>query len=226
MLARTKGPNGPTLFLSEDRVGLAVRAELDGGDPRVLSLRSEAQRCGLEMSFSFRADSDTWNEDRTRRELHAVDLNRADVSTVAAGANPRTDVSVRAAMSEAERRALADSLRGTSERRVCPELAVDLRGEAPRGRSQITVTRRYLDIARARRARREAARTHPGSDAAVPGHADFARRYSDDELAAGAEGRASSVGTGAGCPTKDQRDLLNALAASGSGEQANEKRVR
>ncbi len=90
-----------TLRLNEDAVGLAVHASLDTTDTDAQLARSKI-RAGnaTEMSFAFRIPSEAgqrWSEDRTMRELLAVDVHDGDVSICDRGANSSTTVDVRAA---------------------------------------------------------------------------------------------------------------------------------
>ncbi len=166
--ARTKTPSGqPSLLLSEDERGLRVEAFLDATAPRVQDLRSTSDNCGLQMSVAFLCSEDSWNEDRSKRELIRASVDRGDVTVCNYGANEAAaaTITARAAAGEAERRAYAESLKGSRERRMCPDfeaIAHDLRG-----RSQIAVpalpdagarldtasARARLDVARAKRAR-------------------------------------------------------------------------
>jgi HK97 family phage prohead protease len=85
-----------TLTLSEvtegDRTGLSVLApNLDRNDPDVAYIAPKL-RSGLidEMSFRFMITSGRWSDDWSEYHIHAVDLNRGDVSIVGYGANPLT----------------------------------------------------------------------------------------------------------------------------------------
>jgi HK97 family phage prohead protease len=92
-LART---TSNTLHLTEDAVGLHVRAELDSSDPDVRSLAPKIRRGDLsEMSFAFRDLAPDWNADRTVRTLRQLDLHRGDVSVVSYGASPATSLALR-----------------------------------------------------------------------------------------------------------------------------------
>jgi HK97 family phage prohead protease len=92
-LARTKSKlihGRPTLQLSEDDLGLRVDALLDREDPDVRGLAVKMRRGDLEeMSFAFTvpAGGQTWSDDRKRRLISRVDLDRGDVSLVTYGAN-------------------------------------------------------------------------------------------------------------------------------------------
>jgi HK97 family phage prohead protease len=149
-----------TLQLSETAEGLLTVATLNERDPDVQSLRAKSENSPLDMSFAFRADRERWNEDRTRREVLAADIDGGDVSVVCYGANPQTSMSINAreaCRTLEERRAFAERIRGF----VVGPQAVAL--EKPRGRSQIRV-HSYIEVAKARRAQlRTGLRAHPGS---------------------------------------------------------------
>lgn len=77
-LARTKSG---TLALEEDERGLRVEAELDPQNPDAARVLSAMRRGDLsQMSFAFRTVKDSYNEDRSVRELKEVQL--FDVSIV------------------------------------------------------------------------------------------------------------------------------------------------
>jgi Phage head maturation protease len=170
-LARTKTPSGePTLLLSETDRGLFCEAFLDATAPRVQDLRSTAENAGLQMSVAFRCSSDSWNEDRSRREIKEASVHRGDCTVCNFGANDAASatISERGEAGEKERRAYAESLKGATERRMCPVAgftADDARGmfdmppaNRTRGRSQIAVpapiiVRSYVEQARAKRAK-------------------------------------------------------------------------
>jgi HK97 family phage prohead protease len=87
-LARTKSG---TMRLAEDSHGLHVEADLDPSNPHVQALRSAMKRHDIdEMSFAFYVTDDTWSSDWTQRTIHAVDIDKGDVSAVNYGANPFT----------------------------------------------------------------------------------------------------------------------------------------
>ena len=70
-----------TLKLEEDDRGLRVEAELDPMNPDAARVMSAMRRGDLsQMSFAFRTIKDSWNSDRTVRELREVQLY--DVSVV------------------------------------------------------------------------------------------------------------------------------------------------
>jgi len=77
-LARTKSG---TLSLEEDERGLRVEAELDPANPDAARVLSAMRRGDLsQMSFAFKTIKDSYNEDRSVRELKEVKL--FDVSIV------------------------------------------------------------------------------------------------------------------------------------------------
>jgi uncharacterized protein len=77
-LARTKSG---TLVLEEDDRGLRVEAELDPSNPDAARIISAMKRGDLsQMSFAFRTIKDSYNADRSVRELKEVQL--FDVSVV------------------------------------------------------------------------------------------------------------------------------------------------
>lgn len=70
-----------TLVLEEDDKGLRVEAELDPNNPDAARIMSAMKRGDLnQMSFAFRTIKDSWNTDRSVRELREVQL--FDVSVV------------------------------------------------------------------------------------------------------------------------------------------------
>jgi HK97 family phage prohead protease len=103
-LARTTAGN---LWLSEDKVGLAVKAELDTRDTNANNLVIGMQNGNInEMSFAFRVTKQEWlNTDGevvpwwdmtgVNRQIQVVDLEKGDVSAVNYGANPYTDAALR-----------------------------------------------------------------------------------------------------------------------------------
>ncbi len=92
-LART---TSGTLTLDTDARGLMVSAELDPTDPDVAALAPKMRRGDLnQMSFAFRVNEDTWENDMTKRTLRALDLNDGDVSVVTYPANPAAKVGLR-----------------------------------------------------------------------------------------------------------------------------------
>jgi hypothetical protein len=90
-LARTKSG---TMALEEDERGLRVEAELDPMNPDAARIMSAMKRGDLsQMSFAFRTIKDSWNNDRTVRELREVQL--FDVSVVTFPAYEQTVAELR-----------------------------------------------------------------------------------------------------------------------------------
>lgn len=90
-LARTKSG---TMALEEDERGLRVEAELDPFNPDAARIMSAMKRGDLsQMSFAFRTVKDSWNQDRTVRELREVQL--FDVSVVTFPAYEQTVAELR-----------------------------------------------------------------------------------------------------------------------------------
>jgi HK97 family phage prohead protease len=91
-LARTKSG---TLALIEDERGLRVEADLDPMNPDAARIISAMRRGDLsQMSFAFRTIKDSWNNDRSVRELREVQL--FDVSIVTFPAYEETVAELRA----------------------------------------------------------------------------------------------------------------------------------
>src|SRR5438270_539152 len=73
-LARTTSGN---LELTEDQVGLHVRASLDPADPDVQMVSTKMKRGDLtELSFAFIVSRQTWSDDYSQRTIEAVNLAR------------------------------------------------------------------------------------------------------------------------------------------------------
>ena len=90
-LARSKSG---TLALEEDERGLRVEAELDPMNPDAARIISAMKRGDLsQMSFAFRTIKDSWNQDRSVRELREVQL--FDVSVVTFPAYEQTIAELR-----------------------------------------------------------------------------------------------------------------------------------
>ena len=90
-LARTKSG---TLTLTEDDRGLFMEARLDPANPDAVKIRSALKRGDLsQMSFAFQTVKDSWNSDRTVRELKEVRLH--DVSIVTYPAYEETTAEMR-----------------------------------------------------------------------------------------------------------------------------------
>lgn len=91
-LART---TSGTLNLREDDRGLLVESELDPTNPDAARLISALRRGDIsQMSFAFRTIKDSWNTDRSVRELREVQL--FDVSVVTFPAYESTVAELRA----------------------------------------------------------------------------------------------------------------------------------
>jgi hypothetical protein len=97
-LARTTIAPGQAghLALSEDSRGLHFSAQLDKSDPdAAVLLRKIGSGLLDQCSFAFRTVGQTWNADRSEREINEVSLDRGDVSIVNYGASPSTSVTAR-----------------------------------------------------------------------------------------------------------------------------------
>lgn len=91
-LART---TSGTLSLREDERGLFVESDLDPMNPDAARLISALRRGDIsQMSFAFRTIKDSWNQDRSVRELREVQL--FDVSVVTFPAYESTVAELRA----------------------------------------------------------------------------------------------------------------------------------
>lgn len=90
-LARTRSG---TLNIEEDENGLLVEADLDPLNPDAARVISAMRRGDMsQMSFAFRSIKDSWNDDRSIRELREVQL--FDVSVVTFPAYEQTIAEVR-----------------------------------------------------------------------------------------------------------------------------------
>lgn len=90
-LARTKSG---TLTLREDDKGLFMEARLDPNNPDAVKMRSALMRGDVsQMSFAFETIKDSWNADRSVRELKEVRLH--DVSIVTYPAYEETSAEIR-----------------------------------------------------------------------------------------------------------------------------------
>jgi HK97 family phage prohead protease len=90
-LARTKSG---TLKLREDEKGLYMEARLDPNNPDAVKMRSALMRGDVsQMSFAFETIKDSWNKDRSVRELREVKLH--DVSIVTYPAYEETSAEIR-----------------------------------------------------------------------------------------------------------------------------------
>jgi HK97 family phage prohead protease len=103
-LARTK-PNR-TLRLGQDEIGLAVEADLDAHDPEVQSIARKYARGDLDgqMSFSFIATQDSFNDDYSHRVITGCSIHRGDVSIVVQGASSTTSSGFRSFTLEQRRK--------------------------------------------------------------------------------------------------------------------------
>lgn len=97
-LARTKSG---TLMLEEDDRGLRVEASLDPANPDAARVISAMKRGDIsQMSFAFRTIKDSWNTDRSVRELKEVQLY--DVSVVTFPAYEETVAEIRSGQNAQE----------------------------------------------------------------------------------------------------------------------------
>jgi phage head maturation protease len=207
--ARTKVPNGkPTLLLSETDRGLFAEAFLDATAPRVQDLRSTSENCGLQMSVGFFCTRDNWNEDRSRRELLEASTHRGDVTVTNFGANSAAaaTISARGEAGEAERRAYAETLKGSHERRMCPDFAAE--ALSTRGRSQIFVERGELDLARAK------LRLRGGRARPAPSRRRSARNGNDND-ADDLEGACATCSGSGRCPDCEGAGVAGTAEAGG-----------
>jgi HK97 family phage prohead protease len=183
--ARTKTPSGtPTLLLSETDRGLHCEAFLDATAPRVQDLRSTSENAGLQMSVGFICSEDNWNEDRSRRELIQASVHRGDVTVCNYGANNAASATItgRGEAGEAERRAHAETLTGSRERRMCPMLD----GYELESSSTLTVARRprlSSDVEWAKGKRAKLGRNPGAQRASLPPHKPLRRSYVEEAKA-------------------------------------------
>ena len=97
-LARTRSG---TLMLEEDDRGLRVEATLDPANPDAARVISAMKRGDIsQMSFAFRTIKDSWNSDRSVRELKEVQLY--DVSVVTFPAYEETVAEIRSGQNAQE----------------------------------------------------------------------------------------------------------------------------
>ena len=97
-LARTRSG---TLMLEEDDRGLRVEASLDPANPDAARVISAMKRGDIsQMSFAFRTVKDSWNSDRSVRELKEVQL--FDVSVVTFPAYEETVAEIRSGQNAEE----------------------------------------------------------------------------------------------------------------------------
>lgn len=86
-----------TLRLAEDSTGLHVDGDVDTARTDVHDMVHALERGDIdEMSFAFRVVEQEWADEYSRREIVAYNLHRGDVSVVNFGANPSTEVGLRA----------------------------------------------------------------------------------------------------------------------------------
>jgi len=208
-LART---TSGTMTLSEDARGLLVCAELEPSDPDVAALVPKLKRGDLsEMSFAFRATQQEWSEDKTERSVRECSIHRGDVSIVTNAANPRATASLRDQDLSLEQR---ERIAARVGERVCGPYspALDLDREHETVGRRVTVTRSYLEVAKAKRLRRG-----PSRRSALAKEPHVAPRYTYAETQAlGKEGKArKKPGGGYDFPIVDGRDVADAVHAIG-----------
>ena len=86
-----------TLTLTEDSTGLEVNADLDVKRNDVHDMVQALERGDVaEMSFAFRVMRQKWSPDYDERRIVEYNIDRGDVSVVNFGANPNTEVGLRA----------------------------------------------------------------------------------------------------------------------------------
>ena len=112
-IGRTTIPWGQpgSLQLTEDSQGLHVLAQLDRNDPDAQTVMRKVGT-GLmdQMSFGFTVTRQSWSDDRSKRFIEEVNLNRGDVSVVNLGASPTTSVVARAAGRQRPNRAYYEAV--------------------------------------------------------------------------------------------------------------------
>ncbi len=204
------------------------------------------ENAGLQMSVGFTCQDDDWSDDGKRREIKQASLHKGDVTVCNFGCNPATDVglSERASLGLAERRAL----KGSRERRMCPELDGYELQHGPsltvaRGRATLAVPREVASYLEPIKARREKMRRHTGSgsverarrarmrrsDASPEGEEPNGPRYTDAEIQKlGEEGKALKKANGKAYhyPIVDGRDVSNAVKAYGRAKPSERPGVR
>ncbi len=141
-VARTKSG---TMALNEDERGLLVDVpSLDTDSPLVQTIRSAMQRGDLDqMSFSFRATRQEWNEDYTERFVREVKLY--DVSLVTYPANEGTDVKLRG-IPFATLDRLARNMPITDEDRAALAAILEAREEPTEASSPVVSERRLAQL--------------------------------------------------------------------------------
>lgn len=86
-----------TLRLAEDTTGLEVDGDVDTARSDVHDMVLALERGDVdEMSFAFRVTRQSWSPDYDQRRIVEYNIHRGDVSVVNFGANPATDVGLRA----------------------------------------------------------------------------------------------------------------------------------
>jgi len=92
-----------SLTLEATKRGLEFTATADPSDADAARIAAKVES-GLmdQCSFAFRVVKQTWDEDYTVRDITEVSLDRGDVSIVNYGANPNTNVTLRALLADSE----------------------------------------------------------------------------------------------------------------------------
>ena len=100
-LARTRSG---TLELSEDEVGLRIRAQLDPTDPDVRSIVPKMKRGDLDkMSFAFIPTRQSWDDEEKMPRRTITEAELYDVSIVTTPAYDGTSIGLRSALDSLER---------------------------------------------------------------------------------------------------------------------------
>jgi len=100
-LARTRSG---TLELSEDEVGLRIRAQLDPTDPDVRSIVPKMKRGDLDkMSFAFIPTRQKWDDEEKMPRRTITEAELYDVSIVTTPAYDGTSIGLRSALDSLER---------------------------------------------------------------------------------------------------------------------------
>ena len=243
-LARTKHPTGgtPTLRLSETSRGVLAEADLDLSLERVRDLRYQNENMGHQMSWGGKVRNDKWNDARSKREVTDISWHGGDATLCAFGMNSHTAAVMepRSQVTDQERRSYVDTLKGSRERRMCPDVDgydVEERSElavATRGRSTISVpgvpwqpSRASLTLAKARRARLATAAPSVSRStirAARLQQRDEYTQAEKDKFARENPPRAYKNPDGHGSyPILNARDLSKAIRAVGRGNPEHEK---
>ena len=226
-----------SLRLSEDRIGLACVADLNANDPDVQSLLAKSENSPLQMSFAFRCQRDRWDDDYSRREVLAADLEQGDISVVCFGANPATSMTVAArshALTPEQRRSFAQRVKdsGVAGRASTDALSAGWRFEGghllvPGATTREPAVSYHAHIkakaARAKAGRRGDPRAHPGANGRrarldVHDRPSGKEKYTADEIQKlGEEGMAHKKLRGGGYhfPIADPEDVSHAVKALG-----------